>query len=106
VSAPTAEAVAWKELAHEIARAQYGLLRLRCPQMGVTQLQSLAVTAAQIAMDPLASLPLEHLECGMQPRFRDARLRLPSATDGKRYDGPEGKRQGRMPVGGIGLGGP
>ena len=49
---------------------------------------------------------LEHLECGMQPRFRDARLRLPSATDGKRYDGPEGKRQGRMPVGGIGLGGP
>ena len=48
----------------------------------------------------------EHLECGMQPRFRDARLRLPSATDGKRYDGPEGKRQGRMPVGGIGLGGP
>ena len=24
----------------------------------------------------------------MQPRFRDARLRLPSATDGKRYDGP------------------
>ena len=25
---------------------------------------------------------LEHLECGMQPRFQDARLRLPSATDG------------------------
>ena len=49
---------------------------------------------------------LEHLECGMQPRFRDGCLRRPSATGGKRYGGPEGKRHGRMPVGGIGLGGP
>ena len=58
----------------------------------------------------------EHLECGMQPLSRDARLRCPIANEwygiaGLRvrrsyYGSSHGKRQGRVPVGGIGLRGP
>ena len=57
---------------------------------------------------------LEHLECGLQPLSRDARLRCPIANEwygiaGLRhsyYGSSIGKRQGRVPVGGIGLRGP
>ena len=56
----------------------------------------------------------EHLECGLQPLSRDARLHFPIANGwygivGLRhsyYGSLIGKRQGRVPVGGIGLRGP
>ena len=85
------------------------------PKAAVPRRRLTRTRAAQIWPTPPRTITEEaHLECGKSPRSRAARLRFPIATLSRvRYSGPPSdcskahlrlsRRQGRVPIGGIGI---
>ena len=58
VAAPTAAEAAWEEATRDLRRAQFGLLRLQCPDLPDEHLDPVAQATMESALTPL--LPLDH----------------------------------------------
>ena len=63
-------------------REENGVARAHCFRYSVRAVRQMQTKRDEAGRNSLTLLSEEHLECGRQPLFRDARLRCPITTDG------------------------